>query len=114
MSQYTASYAVRYQTPSLQQQIEVAGVHAATDIQNEDAGAPNHADRLRWANWYAKNSSVGFVAFSWPVAMNPTIAASIESNPSGEGVSDSDVQFVVNGNVDKVIADFIANPPPGG
>jgi hypothetical protein len=113
MSAYTDSYRLRYQTPSVAEQIEVAVVHAAEDIQNEDPAAPNHANRLAWANWVAGNSSVAWNPFAWPVGLNPAIQASIAEDPSGGTVKDSDVQFVVNGQVDSVIADWVANPPPG-
>lgn len=112
MSAYTSSYAIRYTIPSLQHQIEVSVVHAAEDIHNEDPATVD-PNRLRWANWVAKSSSVAWSPFSWPVALNPTIAAAVEADPSGQTVQDSDVQFVVNTNLDSVIADFIANPPPG-
>jgi hypothetical protein len=113
MSAHTASYAIRYTIPSLQQQMEVAVVHAAHDIHNEDPATADHANRMKWANWVAKNSSVSWFAFSWPVALNPTISAAVEADPSGSTVKDSDVQFVINSNLEAVIADFVANPPPG-
>lgn len=113
MSAYTSSYAIRYTIASLQQQIEVAAVHAAEDIHNEDPVTPDHTNRIRWANWVSKNSSVAWLAFSWPVALNPTIAAAVQADPSGQTVNDSDVQFVINSNLNAVIADFIANPPSG-
>jgi hypothetical protein len=111
MSAYTAAYQIRYSIPSLQQQTEVAVVHACEDIKNEDPSAPDHANRLAWATWANKNSSVAFEPFRWPVAMNPSIQAQVEADPSGASVPDGDVQFVVNANVDAVIADFVANPP---
>ena len=111
MSAYTVSYDIRYGIPSLQQQTEVAVIHVSADIKNEDPSAPNHANRLNWANWANKNSSVAFEPFRWPVAMNPSIQAQIQTDPSGASVPDGDVQFVVNANVDAVIADWVANPP---
>lgn len=113
MSDYITSYAIRYSTPALSQKTEVAVIHAAEDIHNEDPATPDHANRIRWANWVSKNSSVSWLAFSWPVALNPTIAAAVQADPSGQTVNDSDVQFVINSNLNAVIADFIANPPPG-
>jgi hypothetical protein len=113
MSAYTDSYQLRYHLSSVQQQIEVAVIHAAADIQNEDPATPDHANRLAWANWANKNSSVAWIAFAWPVAMNPTIQAAVQADPSGQTVQDSDVQFVVTSALPAVIADFIANPPPG-
>jgi hypothetical protein len=113
MSVYTDNYHLRYAIPSVQQQIEVAVIHAASDIQNEDSATADHANRLAWANWTNKNSSVAFEPFRWPVSMNPTIQASVQADPSGQSINDSDVQFVVNTNLNAVIADFIKNPPPG-
>jgi len=63
MSDYTTSYAIRYSTPHLSQQTEVAVVTAAVSIQNEDSATADHVNRLRWANWAIPNSSV--------VAANP-------------------------------------------
>lgn len=113
MSAYTSSYAIRYSIPSLQQKIEVATVHAAADITNEDPSTPDHANRLTWAHWVGSNSSVAWLPFSWPVALNPIIQAAVEADPSGQSVQDSDVQFVANSNLDAVIAAWIANPPGG-
>jgi len=111
MSNYTSSYAIRYFIPSLQQQAETAVVTAATQIQNEDPGAPNHANRVLWADWAVGSSTTAVVAFMWPVAMNPSIVASVVADPTGAGVPDGDVQFVVNSNLDTVIADWIAHNP---
>jgi hypothetical protein len=82
------------------EKIEVAAIHAASDIKNEDPGTPDHANRLAWANYVNKSSPVVVSSFAWPCAMNPTISAAIAADPSGLTVSDNDVQFVVNGNLD--------------
>jgi len=113
MSDYTTSYAIRYSTPHLSQQTEVAVTTAAGQITNEDPATPDHANRLAWANWAVPNSSVAWLSFAWPVANNPAIVAAVTADPSGQTVLDSDVQFVVNSNLDKVIAEFVAHPPPG-
>jgi hypothetical protein len=110
---YTSSYALRYSIPSVQQQIEVAVIQDAHDIFNEDPATPDHTNRWNWASWANKNSSVAWIAFAWPVAMNPTIQASIEADPSGQSVQDNDVKFVVTSALPQVIADFVNNPPPG-
>jgi hypothetical protein len=111
MSAYTDSYRLRYQIPSVQNQIEVAVVHAAADIQNEDPATPDHANRLAWANWANSNSSAAWNPFAWPVGMNSTIQGSVAEDPSGQSVKDSDVQFVCNSILPSVIAAFTANPP---
>jgi hypothetical protein len=112
MSAYTSSYAIRYTIKSLHEQTEVAVVTAATQIQNEDPGAPNHANRRLWADWAIGASTEATQAFMWPVASNPAIISSIQDDPTGAGVVDGDVQFVVNSNIDIVVADWIANRPP--
>lgn len=111
MPTYNSSYKLRYQTPSVRAQIEVAAVHAASDIKNEDAGTADHANRLAWANWVNKTSPVAVDFFGWPVSLNPAIQAAVEADPSGATVTDNDVQFVVNSNIDAAVADFVANPP---
>jgi hypothetical protein len=113
MSTYTSSYALRYQIVSVQQQIEVAVIHDVQNITNEDPTTPDHANRLKWADWANKNSSVAWNAFAWPVAMNPTIQGSVQTDPSGQSVKDSDIQFVCDSALSQVIADFVAHPPPG-
>ena len=113
MSDYTTSYAIRYSTPHLSQQTEVAVVTAAGQIVNEDPSTPDHANRVAWANWATHNSSVAWQSFAWPVANNPSIVAAVTADPSGQSVPDSDVQFVINSNLGNVIAEFVANPPPG-
>jgi hypothetical protein len=113
MSDYTDSYKMRYQTISLNQQIEVAMVHAANDIENEDASTPDHANRLAWAQYAVPNSSVSYYPFSWPVCQNQTILTAFQADPTGATIQDGDIQFIVNGLVPQVVANFVANPPPG-
>jgi hypothetical protein len=107
---YTASYALRYMIPSVQQQIEVAVITAAQAIENEDPATADHANRIAWANWANQNSSVAWNPFAWPVAMNPSIQTSVETDPSGQSVKDSDIQFVVNSNLEAVITYWVAHP----
>jgi hypothetical protein len=111
MSDYTTSYAIRYSTPPLIQKIEVAVVTAATQVQNEDSTTLDHADRLAWANWAVSNSVQASSAFGWPVAKNPGIIGSVESDPTGKSVLDSDVQFVVNSYLETAIQQWLAKLP---
>jgi hypothetical protein len=111
MSNYTTAFAIRYRIGSLQEQTEVAVITAATQIQNEDPGVPDHANRKLWADWAIGASTEAKQAFMWPVANNPSIIAAVQTDPSGGSVPDSDVQFVVNSNVETVINDWIANRP---
>jgi hypothetical protein len=111
MSNYTTSYAIRYSTPSLSQQTEVAVVTAAVSIQNEDPATADHANRLRWANWAIPNSSVAWQSFAWPVANNPSIVEKVIADPSGSTVPDSDVAFVVNSYVQIVVDQWIIDHP---
>jgi hypothetical protein len=111
MSDYTTSYAIRYSTPHLSQQTEVAVETAAVSIQNEDPATADHANRLRWANWAIPNSSVAWIPFAWPVANNSTIVGKVSADPSGQSVLDSEVQFVVNSYVETVITEWVAKNP---
>jgi len=111
MSNYTTSYAIRYSTPHLLQQIEVAVVEAAIAIQNEDPATVDHANRLRWSNWAIPNSPVAWQSFAWPVANNPSIVQKVTADPSGQTVADDDVQFVVNSYVEIVITEWVKNNP---
>jgi hypothetical protein len=113
MSIYTTTYKMRYAIPSLQQQIEVAVMHSAEDIHNEDPATPDHENRMLWANWATKNSSMAWIPFSWPVSFNPTIIAAVEADPTGASILDADVQFAVNSVLPIVLADWLANPPSG-
>jgi hypothetical protein len=113
MSVYIDTYNIRYSIHSLKQQIETAVVHAIQTVDGEPPNTPNHAQRSKWAAWANKNTNVAGIPFSWPIAMNSAIAASVAGDPTGASVADADVQSVVNTNLDKVVSDFTANPPPG-
>src|ERR1700752_690288 len=110
MSNYTDSYALAYNTPSVLEKIEVAVVTAAANIETEDPATPDHTNRIAYANWAQQNSSTAWVAYRWYVATNPAIIASYQSDRSGQSVLDSDVQFVVNSNLETVIKEWVANP----
>jgi hypothetical protein len=84
---------------------------AAGQVKNEDPGAPAHANRVAWAGWAEANSQQATWAFMWPLAMNPSIQNSVSVDATGDSVPDSDVQFVVNSNLEFVIASWVANPP---
>jgi hypothetical protein len=86
---------------------------AVTDIINEDPGTPDHSNRRAWAEWANLNSQIAYTYFMWSVAMNPSVVTEVEADSSGEGVLDSDIQFIVNANMDKVIAECVENPPAG-
>lgn len=88
-------------------------MHAIGDINNEDAGAPDHANRAAWASWANANSAMAVNPFLWPVSTNPAIVAAVTDDPTGATVPDSDIQFVVNSNLAMVIAEWVAHPPGG-
>jgi hypothetical protein len=82
---------------SLKKQVAVAIHKAAVDIGNEDPQTANHANRLFWARQAAADP-VGWADKAiWIVMENATIAASPAS------ATDSDVQFVVNSSVNKLL-----------
>ena len=105
---YKANHAARYRVPSLLNQIEVAVVTAAQIIFNEDSATPDHPNRLAWANYVNKSSPLVINA-----SMDNVILTSLQADNSGNTVKDTDVQRVVDSILNTVIADFIANPPPG-
>lgn len=107
MSAYTTSFSIRYEILSIQRQTEVAMMHCVTDINNEAVGAPDHANRAAWASYANEASSTAVQPFLWPVASNPAVVNAVTVDPSGATVLDSDVQFIVNGALDKVIADWV-------
>ena len=81
------------------------------NISNEAEGAPDHANRVAWASYANANSGMAVTSFLWPVAQNPAVVNAVAVDPSGATVLDSDVQYIVNGALDKVIADWVkANP----
>ncbi len=82
-------------------------VKSAGYIKIEDAGAPDHANRLRWANWTWKNSSVAVVSFMWNVATDPNVLS------KGENITDVEIDGITSAALPDVIADFVAHPPPG-
>lgn len=71
-------------------QVAGAVMTAARDIQNEDAGTENHADRIIWASAALANPKATAKLMLVDVLRNATIAADIS------GATDSDVQYVVN------------------
>lgn len=108
---YTIGYSIRYDIPSIQHQTEFAVITAADQIKNEDSATPDHANRIAWARWVSTNSASGTWPFMWPVAMNPSIQDKVSADPTGATVPDSDIQFVVNSNVEAVIAAWVAEQP---
>ena len=113
MSDHTVSYSIRYNTPSVQQQTEAAVMYLAQEIFAENANVPEHADRLRWAQWAVISSSVAGMQFGWSVAFDKQVDAAVKEDPSGATVQDADVQKAVEKAFPHVLAAFIANPPPG-
>lgn len=112
MSTYTTNYRTRYEIPSLQEQTEVAMVSSANYILIEDPNTPDHANRLKWANYALKSSSVAWIPFAWPVSLDPTVAAAVEADPTGASVTDESVNAVVGAALPAVIADYIASITP--
>jgi hypothetical protein len=112
MSAYTNDYKLRYETPSFQQQIEVAIVTAAQAIVNEATNTADHANRMIWAQWALDNSNGAAISFLWACAMNSTIQQSFTADPTGGSINDGDVQYVINSYLPTVLAALEANPPP--
>lgn len=111
MSSYITSYSIRYNLGIIHQQTEVAVMHAAGDIINEDPATPDHDKRLAWAQWAIANSGLAHQTFLWPVAGNQSIIDKVEAAPDGSTVLDGDIQFVVNSALPKVVAGWISPTP---
>ena len=91
---YLDTWNLRYTSSNLKCRAAVAVAKAAQDILNEDAGTTNHANRLIWAKQTLLDSMAKAEQMMWPLVSNATIAA------AGESATDSDIQFVVNSNID--------------
>ena len=78
----------------LWRQAYVAILKAASDIRSEDQAMENHANRLVWAAEVEQDPAAAVMAMKSRLLQNATLRA----DPTG--VSDNDVQFVVNGLID--------------
>jgi hypothetical protein len=91
---YLGIYDLQYRHPDLRTRTQVAICNAAYNVLNEDPAAPNHANRILWAN----------DSLAYPERMMSLEMAMVVQNPSiqaeGDNAADSDIQFVVNGLVD--------------
>lgn len=79
-------------------QVAGACMTAARDIENEDPGTVNHANRLLWMAEVDGNAKGAAREMLVEVLKNPTIAADVD------GALDTDVQFVVNSLIDTYAA----------
>jgi hypothetical protein len=104
---------IRYTITSLKERVEGAILTDCEAIVNEDAGTPDHANRYAWAEWASLNSSVATTYFMGPLALNSSIQASVEADPTGGGVTDNDISFVVASELERVITTCVRNPPAG-
>jgi|SRR5215475_5775998 len=104
---YELNYSLRYDQKWLQQRTEVSVVKSAQYIQIEDPATPDHDNRLKWANWTIKNSSVAFGSFMWSVALDPNVVS------KGQDITDAEIDGITSAALPAVIADFIAHPPFG-
>ena len=83
------------QSDDVTYQVAGACLKAAQDIQAEDAGTENHANRLLWAAAVEANPKAIARSMVGRVLENATIAADVDN------ATDSDMQFVVNSLIDE-------------
>lgn len=102
---YEKNYELRYDSPWLQQRTEVSVIKSAQYIAIEDPSTPDHANRVKWATWANKNSSVAMVPFMWQVSLDPDVVA------QGQNVSDAKIDGIVSAALPAVVADFVASNP---
>ena len=107
MSTYADSYALRYGQSWLSQRGEVSVIKSANYIRIEDPGTPDHVNRLAWANWAIKSSSVAIVSFMWAYALDPNVLT------KGQEITDAEIDGITSAALPDVLADFVINPPPG-
>jgi hypothetical protein len=104
---YLDSYKFRYEQSWLSQRAEVSIIKSAQYIKIEDPGTPDHANRLAWAQWALRNSSVAIVSFMWGMAVDPNVLA------KGQDITDPEIDSITSAELPDVLADFAANPPAG-
>jgi hypothetical protein len=82
---------------NFQDQVEGALLAAAFNVINESPDAPNHRNRLAWANAIYTNPTAQMKFFLPGMLTNPTVAAEAgkAAGDSGSPVTDSDVDYVV-------------------
>jgi hypothetical protein len=107
MTPYEQINDLRYQSPWLQKRTETSVIKSAQYIQIEDPQTPDHANRLKWANWAYKNSSVAVVSFLWPVCLEPVTLE------KGEAITDAEIDGIVSAALPGVVNDFTTSPPVG-
>ena len=90
---------------AFQDQVEGALIHAASQILQEAAGAPNHQNRLVWANAIVSSSGPQMKFFLTGMLTNSTIEASA-SDPSA--ITDGDVDYVVASLFDQYANQYAA------
>jgi hypothetical protein len=104
---YLDSYRLRYEQSWLSQRVEVSIVRSANYIKIEDPATPDHTNRLAWANWTLRNSSVAVVGFMWSMALDPEVLS------QGQDITDAQIDSITAAELPDVLADFVANPPIG-
>lgn len=72
---------------------------AAKDIKAEDAGTDNHANRIVWADDVLSGvESTVHTKVHEQIRYAAATNATMQANPTG--LSDNDIQFIVNSNID--------------
>ena len=105
MNAYERNYELRYASLWLLQRTEVSVIKSAQYVGIEDPSTPDHANRLAWAAWANKNSSIATTPFMWQMALDPDVVA------QGQNVSDAKIDGIVSAALPAVVADFIASNP---
>lgn len=98
MASYRDLYNLWQMGGELQARFEVACIIAAGQILNEDQLTPYHAERVAWANQVLKDDS-GTMARKM---LRRAISNNASLQEMGQAVSDSDIQFIVNSNINLI------------
>lgn len=86
-----------YASATLRNRTRAACLKAAVDIMNELDTVTDHAKRLKWSGDVLKSPETVVNMMSVFIALDPTVQA------GGTSISDSVIQNLINGNIDKTI-----------
>jgi hypothetical protein len=67
-------------------------------VASEDPGAPNHAERMNYAEIVMRGEERPQLVAAHVISSNPTIGAAIDSDPPalGSNVPDADIEFALS------------------
>lgn len=80
--------------PIFYTRVSFISLKVAQNVASEDAGAPNHANRVEYAGAIFRGDDNATLLAMHIAASNPTIAQTLETQ-GGEAVPDGDIEFAM-------------------